>query len=666
MPSVRYTVGEFIAEPDEQVLGRLARLYADLGFSSLLTSAIEAWAKQIPLLKEALLHVGATKPEVAGWSVLLEYVLPMRDRRPDVVLLAGPAVFVLEFKVGADSHDSAAVWQVQSYALDLRDFHPGCRGRPIVPFLVATEAEAHKISEKILQTRLREASLPVQLASSATLGVCIARMAQIHCDADAASIDATEWEAANFSPTPNIIEAAQALFGRHTVEDISHAFSDTLEVTTKCIVDSVEQSQREHRRSICFVTGIPGSGKTLVGLNAVHSPSLLRDERSSAVFLSGNGPLVKVIREALAREQARRGVRKDEAKGITDAFVANVHGFLRRHGIEKPDEAPEQHAIVFDEAQRAWSAQAVEKKHGVNRSESAMVLDIMEGVPNWATVIALVGGGQEINKGEAGLQEWGRALARRDVKWRVLVSSEALKGGESVAGHRLFADGVPPNVEICELPELHLRNSVRSHRAEFIGQWVNDILSDSPDDANGPELGADFPVFLTRDLATARKWLAERQERSQRTGLLASSGAIRLRAFGLELSSGFRKRVSYPDWFLRPLGDVRSSFQLEIAATEFDCQGLEIDWAGICWGGDFVIDRSKQNWTFWRFSGTRWVAENDPTRRQYTRNKYRVLLTRARRGMVIWVPSGSSAANDAESLDTTARRLQAAGVRLLD
>lgn len=659
MPSVHYTAREFLTAPDDQVLGRLAQLYADLGFNALLTSAIDAWTKQLPILRGALNELIEADGRGANWGLLLEYVLPMRDRRPDAVLLAGAAVFVMEFKVGAKSHDASAVWQVQSYALDLRDFHPGCRGRAIVPILIATGSDDQESSERAIPTRLREGNLPVRLESSATLGACLSRLAATH-GGGAHDISPAEWESANFSPTPTIIEAAQALFGGHTVKDISHAFSDKLDVTSKCIVAAIGHSREKLCRSMCFVTGIPGSGKTLVGLNAVHSPSLLLQSTSSAVFLSGNGPLVKVIREALAREQAHRGVRKDEAKDVASAFIRNVHAFLKLYGIERPDQAPPQHAVVFDEAQRARSAAAVKKAHGKDRAESALVLDIMERVPGWATVVALVGGGQEINNGEAGLREWGRALAEREQRWRVLASPEALRGGESVAGHQLFPDGVPPNIAVCEMAELHLRDSVRSHRAQFIGEWVNNVVSD---EAVAEQAGCDFPVVLTRDLVQARQWLAGRQESSQRTGLLASSGAIRLRAFGLELSSAFRKGISYPDWFLNPLGDVRSSFQLEVAATEFDCQGLEVDWAGVCWGGDFVIDPATRKWNCWRFSGNRWLRQNDATRRQYIRNKYRVLLTRARRGMVIWVPAGTAAAKDADYLEATAKRLEAAGVR---
>jgi hypothetical protein len=287
----------------------------------------------------------------------------------------------------------------------------------------------------------------------------------------------------------------------------------------------------------------------------------------------------------------------------------------------------------------------------------------MERVPDWATVIALVGGGQEINTGEAGLSEWGRALAERTERWRVLVSPEVVSGGESVAGQKLFPDGEPAGLQKVDTPLMHLGVNVRSHRAQFIGAWVNQVLSDTPLGAMAPDSGGEFPVVLTRDLGQARRWLRERAESHQRTGLLASSGAIRLRAHGIELSSAFRRGVSYPDWFLNGPDDVRSSYKLEIAASEFDCQGLEIDWAGVCWGGDFVVDPETGKWDCWQFSGTKWKRAKNLAKRRYILNKYRVLLTRARRGMIIWIPEGREVAESPESLNATAERLMRAGVQ---
>jgi Uncharacterized conserved protein (DUF2075) len=443
-----------------------------------------------------------------------------------------------------------------------------------------------------------------------------------------------------------------------------------LENTSRAIVNAISQSRREGLRTICFVTGIPGSGKTLVGLNAVHSPELLNDDQSSAVFLSGNGPLVKVIRESLTRERSRaEGVRRGEARDVVSSFIANVHGFIKSFGIDRPQDAPKQNAIVFDEAQRAWSAKAVEKEHGKDVSEPAMVLDIMKRVPKWATIVALVGGGQEINTGEAGLPEWGRALAEQAGDWRVLVSAEVMVGGESVAGQKLFRESIPKNLHVTDVPELHLKVDVRSHRAKFIGTWVNETLLGSHTGESGARIDGDFPVFFTRDLSASRKWLRDRQEsKSQRTGLLASSGAIRLRSYGLELTSSFRRGFSYPDWFLNPLGDVRSSYQLEVAATEFDCQGLEIDWAGVCWGGDLVVDPSSGSWLHRKFRGNHWSKVGGDQDKQYLVNKYRVLRTRARRGMILWIPRGD--ANDRtlepELFDATAEYLHRAGIPALE
>ncbi|HXE55896.1 MAG TPA: DUF2075 domain-containing protein [Tepidisphaeraceae bacterium] len=573
---------------------------------------------------------------------------------------------MVEFKTGAESHTAVDVWQVQSYALDLRDFHPGCRGKTIIPILVATDAPTNEASERLIETQLRGASFAVQQVNAAGLGPCLRRFSASASTAGSDGVDADSWESARYSPTPTIIEAAQKLFGGHQVREISHAFSDTLDRTSKVISDAISRSRSEGIRTICFVTGIPGSGKTLVGLNAAHSPELLHESQTSAIFLSGNGPLVKVIREALCREQAARGVRKSEAIGVASSFIANVHGFIKAFGITHPDSAPDHHAIIFDEAQRAWSKEAVAKEHEIERSEPALVLDIMERVPGWAAIVALVGGGQEINTGEAGLAEWGRALANRDQNWCILASPDVLSGAESVAGHRLFPDGTPPNLRVVPIPDLHLRVNVRSHRAQFMGSWVNQLLLDGPSrTVTTEQFGNEFPIVFTRSLARAKEWLRERQEGRQRTGLLASSGAIRLRAYGLELSSAFRKGVSYPDWFLNPPGDVRSSFQLEIAATEFDSQGLEIDWAGVCWGGDFVVDPETKRWACFQFKGNRWIVPNGSTR-EYIRNKYRVLLTRARRGMIVWIPSGPDAARDPASFDAVTLRLARAGMEQLD
>ena len=489
----------------------------------------------------------------------------------------------------------------------------------------------------------------------------------------ASQIDPIEWENASYRPTPTIVEAAERLFRGHTVAEISHNYATNLTATTDAIVSAITRSQRNNERTVCFVTGVPGAGKTLAGLNAVHDPRVHDDARPCAVFLSGNGPLVKVISEALTRDRQANGMNRGDAAHRVRAFIANVHGFIDHYAVEHPTNVPLQQAIVFDEAQRAWSADEVFKKHSICKSEPELILEIMERTTGWSTVVALIGGGQEIYRGEAGLEEWGHALNSREAPWRVMIAPHLINESDpSLAGHRLFVNRPPARLTVVPESSLHLSVNVRSHRARFIGNWVNSLLN-GMQCTDRPGAG-DFPVVMTRDLRAARQWLNERMEADpsgrvlQRTGLLASSGALRLRPLGIEVSSGFRRGYEYADWFLNGLGDTRSSTALEVAATEFECQGLELDWTCVCWGGDMVINQDTREWEFRKFTGSAWQQVRSPGNQVYLRNKYRVLLTRARRGMVIWVPPGEleDCSRDPRSLDATAAYLHAAGIPPLE
>ncbi|MGD0540285.1 MAG: DUF2075 domain-containing protein [Tepidisphaeraceae bacterium] len=657
----RCRVGDYNASTAAEKLGHLIAGGASSGFNTHLHKQTTAWEAELETLSTVSVYLSREVPNSRDWSFLFEYDIPRRERRPDVVLLAGDIIFILEFKIGAESFARSDEWQAYSYALDLRDFHAQSAGRTIVPVLIATSA-ADKVEHQsppllISRTLSPGCIVPTLSANAAQVGAVIATMyASIEHDATAV-IDSDAWEHSAYRPTPTIIEAAEQLFAGHGVSNISHAFASNLDVTTNEIIRAVQTSQAENRRTICFVTGTPGAGKTLAGLNAVHDPALRKDGRPSAVFLSGNGPLVKIVREALIRDQQRSGLPRGEAARVVRTFIANVHQFLVHYGINEVSIPPHEHAIVFDEAQRAWDAKAVKKKHDIDQSEASLLLQIMERAEGWCTVIALVGGGQEIHQGEAGLEEWGRALSGCTAWWRVMASPELLRGGESVAGHRLFESKPPPTVEVVECSALHLTVSVRSPRARLLSQWVDGLLRNRPVDAAMHRTGPEFPIILTRDLAAARNWLRVRSDAKQRAGLLASSGALRLRSYGLEVSSGFRQGYSYADWFLSGLQDTRSSMWLEVAATEFECQGLELDWTCVCWGEDFVIDPATGVWMCRAFRGAKWQRVGRSELRQFIVNKYRVLLTRARSGMVIWIPNGDSSdsTRDPRLLDATAK-----------
>jgi DUF2075 family protein/broad-specificity NMP kinase len=457
-------------------------------------------------------------------------------------------------------------------------------------------------------------------------------------------------------PTPTIIEAARVLYEGQNVREISrcHAGAENLTRTSAAIMRAIQLARSSSRKTICFVTGVPGAGKTLAGLNIVHNREL--HEGSLGVFLSGNGPLVRVLSEALARDDCRRTGRTiSESRRRVSTFVQNVHRFIDAHftGLT----APPDRVVVFDEAQRAWNAEQSRRKFKRDRSEPEIMLDIMDRHAGWAVIVALVGSGQEINTGEAGLSEWGRALAERFRHWNVLISPHLV--GEHNSGDGLFR--VPPDgLEVFQDRNLHLEVSLRSYKAEAVSEFVSHLLSMQVAPARAALAScSDFPLLLTRDIGKARAWLKRRQRGSRRIGLIASSGGRRLRAHGLDV----RTELDVENWFLNPPSDVRASCYLETPATEFGIQGLELDWTGVCWDIDLVPERD--GWSVRAFKGTKWQSTHDQTRRQYVLNKYRVLLTRAREGMIIWVPPGdpSDWTRPPRKYDCIAEYLQSCGIK---
>jgi hypothetical protein len=483
-------------------------------------------------------------------------------------------------------------------------------------------------------------------------------------------LDSKDWDEGLYEPVPTVIEAAMALYAGMSVREIarSHAGEENLTSVTDFLLNVVRRAQERREKIICFVTGIPGAGKTLAGLNLVHNRAIHTDGRPASVFMSGNGPLVDILREALAVDSARRNeTTLGKAREDVKTFVQNIHHFVKDNLDRPVVQTPYENAIVFDEAQRAWNAEQNTKKYKKRSPvwhvpEPEMVLSIMDRHKEWAAIVALVGGGQEIHDGEAGLAEWGRALAKYP-HWRVFVSPEALIGGESVAGASLFGREPAAN-RVDEERTLHLNVCIRSHQATELATWVNSVLRG--DDTAAKKLSGNFeqfPIVLTRDLRKAKEWLLNQARGERRCGLVASSGATRLRAFGIETSMAIREAYSYPYWFLKPRGDIRSSYQLEVVATEFEIQGLELDLVGLCWGGDLVWDRLLKCWHPLQLSGNKWKDVKE-SRAIYIQNKYRVLMTRAREGLVIWIPEGDSSdpTRDVGIMNDTAAYLLSCGV----
>jgi hypothetical protein len=470
---------------------------------------------------------------------------------------------------------------------------------------------------------------------------------------------------------PTIIEAASAIYRDHDVKDLalSRSGASNLEATEKAVIGAVADARTRGIKKLVVITGVPGAGKTLAGLNAVQQVTKeLNLEHEQASFLSGNGPLVKVLVAALVRSAKRHG---SSGRSVRSR-IREIHRSARDTYVSA--QAPADRLIVFDEAQRAWTAAKNLKKFNRDLSEPQMLLEIMGRHDGWAVIVALVGGGQEIHEGEAGLAAWGDALAKHR-HWEVITSPEALFGGTSVAGSRLFRDDPPAGLRVEHHTALHLAISIRSYEAEATAAWVNAVLDGDAEEAAGYATQG-LPIYLTRDLNAARRWLRANAKGQRRAGLVASSGAARLRAEGIEPPSfNFLKNIDYIKWFLEPSSDYQSSNQLEVAVSEFETQGLELDLVGLLWGGDLALQdggmvarklKGGKQWTVVTGTGDSQASAADPEIR--IKNKYRVLLTRFRKGMVIFVPLGASddPTRSPAEFDNVYEYLCRCGIRPLD
>lgn len=648
------TVDEFLAATPDAVLGTLT---ANCDFP-VEPAQRNAWLDLIGILKTTL-------PGRAG-TLFLEFNIPRMGRRIDAVLISGAVIFVIEFKVGETDFCRGDLDQVWDYALDLKNFHEASHDTPILPILVATRAGATDLTLPPSHEDL--VYPPVRSDAVGLRGVIDLGLRSIHGD----PLDGVRWGSAPYHPTPTIIEAAQTLYAQHSVDAIARhdAGARNLRVTSRRIEELVDEARRSGRKVICFATGVPGAGKTLVGLNVA---TRRRDPAgpTHAVFLSGNGPLVAVLREALTRDEVARQralgnrLRKGKVRESVKAFIQNVHHFrdeaLREH---RP---PIDHVVIFDEAQRAWNREKTalfmrtkKKRSNFTKSEPEFLISYLDRHEDWAVIVCLVGGGQEINTGEAGIGAWLDAINTAFPQWHVHISPE-LTDSEYAAGHALDALRARPDVFLDR--DLHLAVSMRSFRAENVSAFVKATLDCDADMARDAyaKLRRRYPIALTRDLSRARRWIWEHARGSERYGLVASSEAQRLKPHAIDV----RVNIDPVHWFLNDRGDTRSSYYLEDAGTEFQVQGLELDWVCVTWDGDLRF--TEGGWAYHSFCGSGWRNILKEEKQNYLRNAYRVLLTRARQGMVIFVPQG--VADDPTRMpafyDPTFRYLSCLGIPVL-
>ena len=660
----RASVGEFLALEEGRVLAHLSARYANQGFTALFTDQMLAWERDMVHLRTLLEECVLESESAEQWGLLLEFTIPRKELRIDLVLLVRNAIVIVEAKTQVVA--SQAKRQAEEYALLLHYFHRAsaeCRVVPVVVSSEAVEVNYDAINQLELFPHMPGYRVaPVSRSSWKQLPSLLLEVER----SSTGQIDFEAWDTSPYFPVPSIFEAAVALKSGLAIREIAHSEASEHEIETvrQTIQGHVDFARAESRHVICFLTGVPGSGKTLVGLSLAHSGE---NSANAIHFMSGNGPLVKVLQHLFTQESKRKGSIAVQARTEAQTLIENVHVFARYHTVQNLA-APSNHAIIFDEAQRAWNRAQHMKKFGRDYSEPEMLLRIMERHEDWAVVVALIGGGQEINDGEAGLEEWGRAVVGAAKDWVIYASPEVLEGGASTAGHRLFDDPGKAK-EVRTNSTLHLRTSNRSLRAEKLAQWVNYVLDGDAESAASLRIGEKFPILLSRDLDETRRILNEQGIGVNRYGLVGSSGASRLRAIGLEPSSAFHADYPWEHWYLGERTDVRSSYCCEVFATEFEIQGLELDWIGLCWGGDFVWSESG-GWLLRALrpsERTKWTRIKSPDKQTYRRNAYRVLLTRARMGMVIFVPRGDAEdlTNRPEEFESTAEFLIRCGVTVV-
>ena len=620
----------------------------------------KSWEQQIPLLKKSLMGFVGT--------LFLEFSIPRMGKRVDCLVIIENVVFVIEFKIGEKEYLSANVDQVWDYALDLKNFHQPSHLALLVPILVASEAKNSFI--QFLETSHNDGLLlPIKSNKNELRGIIDQSLI---FSLDRNCVNEEQYARGSYSPTPTIIEAAVSLYEHHTVENIIRNDADAinLSLTTSSISHIIDDAKTNSKKVICFVTGVPGAGKTLVGLE-VATKHLDKEKGNTSVFLSGNGPLVAVLQEALTRDKVFREkelgnkMTKGSAREGVKAFIQIIHHYRDAYLVDP--NPPYDHVAIFDEAQRAWNkAQTIDfmkRKKGLSDfqySEPEYLISCLDRHKNWAVVVCLVGGGQEINSGEAGISEWLNAIYDSFPEWEVCISPN-LTDSEYNA-----VDTIKKLEAKCITnfdKDLHLAVSMRSFRAESVSLFVKQLLDIDIEEAQKTLsiISENYPIVLTRDLTKAKAWLKEKARGSERYGIVVSSQAQRLKPLAIDVKSP----IDPIHWFLDGKEDVRSSYYLEDVATEFHVQGLELDWACVTWDGDLRF--SDEGWKSYSFVGSKWNHIHKEERKKYLLNAYRVLLTRARQGMVIVVPLGNPEdhTRKAEYYNTTFEYLKELGIKVL-
>ena len=617
----------FIKDTSTSVVGQLVRHTVKFHAFDISSEQEEAWENQIRELQIRLEQHG-----IEG-DIIFEYDIVRLGKRIDVILLIRHMVFSLEFKNGQRAFTAHDAQQAEDYAIDIKNFHKESEDLYVCPILIATDAEPY--AKKQSTDCYPDKQVYLQRENIETLVPKISEISKLY--GDDGEIDFDKWFNSPYYPTPTIIAAAVEAYSSHHLSEIaqSEAGQDNINACEEKLNEVIAYAEQNKKKCVCFVTGVPGAGKTLVGLDVV-AKNLDKGQDNLSVYLSGNGPLVEVLREALKKSVRAKKQLNRETEAAINALIQSSYAFKKDNSSHRHP-TPE-NILIFDEAQRVWNQEKMTRKHNdpmMAVSEPHLLYSIMDRHQDWAVMVCLVGLGQDIYDGEVGINEWFKCgiLDFRD--WELFYSPEIFG---QVEDKNIDKDLILGCDRCHQMTELHLKTSIRSFRADKQCQFVDALLDNNPEETKAvyQMISEKYPVYMTRDYQLAKSWVKKQVRGSQRCGVMACSSAQRLKPEGIYVPT----EIDVKNWFLAPSDDLRSSNMLEVVASEFKVQGLEIDWGLVCWDADLRRTKKGDDWDYYTFRGTRWNKRNKEDQKRYLVNSYRVLLTRSRQGMIIFVPKG--------------------------
>ena len=591
-----------------------------------------------------------------NWKLMPEFTAPLVSGRPDLVIDTGTHLLVVEMKTGIKAHKNLGEKQVLNYADTLWGKIKIGRSRIVIPILLST---SHKetFDRGILEQGKEDLPSHILKVNPAGLIQIGKYLSQVF--PQSRDFDGQNSALLKYSPRPSVVDAATALVAALDDKNIITGLADSEEISriiAKIRLKTLE-AFKSSKKEIVVVAGAPGAGKTLVGLRIAHDRSIqetLGANHGTPLYLTGNGPLVEVLVESLARDQSlRTGIAKSKSVSSASTKVRSIHGVTEKHlGIES-------NIIIFDEGQRVWNESHMQrKKRNLEvRSEAEEILMYLEKLP-WALAVVLLGEGQEINSGEEGLSTWIKAIQNRNknraTTWKITT----------------------PNSDFCEIAttesvviddDFRLKSIQRTDNSANISLWVEYFLSAEFTKAREVrKTFGEFPIYYTRELNTAKDWLRTKAaESSGRSGLVASSKSKRLLVYGIDAVADANRSFSWAHWYLNNPPDLTSSGSLEVASTEYKCQGLELDFVGVCWSWDLVLQKNSWIPRSLTSASARWSTTKSKSHFQI--NAYRVLLTRSRKGMIVWIPKGDDldSSRDEKEMDLVAKCFEASGVSQL-